>query len=92
MYQPNPIDTSKIELPEDILQLVEQLAQNVHDQWALLRIKEGWVYGEKRDDILKHHPCLVPYDQLPENEKEYDKKMAIENLKTILSLGYQITK
>lgn len=92
MYKPNPIDTSEVRLPEDINLLVEKLAENAHEIWAAQRTKEGWVYGEIRDDSLKQSPWLIPYNELPESEKEYDRLIAAENIKTILSLGYQIKK
>lgn len=89
-YIPNPIDTSNIELPQDIWELCEKLAENTHEVWAKGRIEEGWSYGEKRDDSKKTTPCLVPYDELPESEKEYDRRTAIESLKLIVALGYKI--
>lgn len=89
-YIPNPIDTSNIELPKDILELCEKLAENTHEIWSKGRVEEGWVYGEKRDDSKKTTPCLVPYDELPESEKEYDRRTAIESLKLIVALGYKI--
>ncbi len=92
MYTPKPINTRGIALPSEINNLVEKLAKNAHDVWAVQRIKDGWTYGEKRDDGLKKHPCLVRYEELPESEKEYDRKMAVETLKTILALGYRIEK
>ena len=64
MYTPKPIDTSKISLPEELLQLTEEIAENVHDNWSIGRISEGWTYGEQRDDVKKTHPCLVPYSDL----------------------------
>lgn len=91
-YTPNPIDTSDVSLPDAMNQLVEQLARNVHDNWALGRIKEGWTYGSQRDDKNKKHPCLVDYDELPENEKEYDRNTAVETIKLILKLGWNIEK
>ena len=65
MYTPNPIDTSNITLPAEILSLVEKIAENTHDVWAAGRIAEGWTYGETRDDKKKTTPCLVPYSKLP---------------------------
>ena len=91
-YNPNPIDTSDVKLPEEMGKLVEQLARNVHDNWALGRIKEGWTYGPQRDDKNKKHPCLVDYDELPENEKYYDRNTAVETLKLIYKLGWKIEK
>jgi ryanodine receptor 2 len=91
-YTPYPIDTSDIELPPELLELTEKIAANVHDVWAAGRIADGWQYGEKRDDAHKLHPCLVPYEELPENEKEYDRNTAMETLKVIMKLGYKIKK
>lgn len=91
-YTPRPVDTSDITLPDDILALTEQLAENTHEVWAAGRISQGWSYGEKRDDSKKETPCLVPYRELPELEKEYDRNTAKETLKTILKLGYKIEK
>ena len=92
MYQPAPIDTSSVILPQDILELTERIAQNVHDVWAQGRIAEGWVYGETKDPDKKTTPLLIPYDELPESEKDYDRNTAMESLKLILLLGYEIRK
>lgn len=92
MYTPKPVDTSKIELPKELLELTEKIAENVHDIWAVGRISQGWTYGEKRDDDKKTTPCLVPYDMLSETEKEYDRATALETLKLIVALGYKIEK
>ena len=91
MYTPNPIDTTRIQLSDDIKSLSEVLAKNTHEVWASNRIAEGWQYGETRDDARKLHPCLVPYDELPEIEKEYDRNTAMETLKLIQKLGFKIT-
>ena len=91
-YIPTPIDTTDVELSDELKQLVEQLARNVHDNWAIGRINDGWIYGPERNDELKQHPCLVDYDELPESEKEYDRNTAIETLKLILKLGWKIEK
>ena len=91
-YIPSPINLDEIELPNDILSLVELIAKNVHEVWADARVKEGWVYGEHKDSIKKTTPCLVPYEELPEEEKEYDRKTALETIKLIIKLGYNISK
>ena len=83
MYTPKPVDTTNVNLPTSLLELTEQIAENVHENWAIGRIKEGWVYGTERNDQAKTNPCLVPYDQLTESEKEYDRNMAIENNKLL---------
>jgi len=92
MYTPNPIDTTNASLDNDIMALSEVLAKNTHDIWAAGRIAEGWTYGEVRDDANKNHPCLVPYEELSESEKEYDRATSMETLKTIVTLGYVISK
>lgn len=91
-YIQEPIDTSGIELPEEILDLCEKIAENTHDVWARGRIAEGWTYGGNRDDAKKETPCLVPYPELPESEKEYDRNTAMETLKLIVKMGYAIQK
>ena len=90
MYTPNPIDTSDVVLPKELLKLTEKIAENVHEVWAQGRIKEGWTYGSKRDDSKKQTPCMVPYSELPDSEREYDRSTAMETIKLIVSLGYEI--
>ena len=92
VYIPKPIDTSGVTLPENLIALTEQIAEQVHDIWAQGRIAEGWTYGEERDDESKQTPCLVPYSELSETEKEYDRKTAIETIKLIVALGYKVVK
>ena len=91
-YIPQPIDTSDIKLPDDLETLVEEMSKNVHDVWAETRIQQGWTYGEQRNDELKTHPCLVPYEELPESEKAYDRNSSIGTLKLIMKLGFKISK
>ena len=91
-YTPKPIDTTDVELTEELRQLTEALALNVHENWALGRLKDGWTFGPERNDTLKQHPCLVSYEDLPDSEKAYDRNTAMETLKTILKLGWRIEK
>ncbi len=90
MYTPHPLDTKDVMLSDEILELTEKIAENVHEVWASGRIAEGWTYGETRDDEKKTTPCLVPYSELPESEKEYDRNTAMETIRTIIKLGYKI--
>lgn len=89
-YHPTPIDTSDIILPEELLALTEKIAENVHDVWAAGRIAEGWTFGEKKDTDKKTTPLLIPYSELPESEKEYDRNTALETVKLIIKMGYRI--
>lgn len=90
-YEPKPIPTSHIELPPELKPLIERLAENNHDEWALNRMREGWVWGPARNDVLLHHPCLVAYNELSDKEKEYDRNSVISTIKLILAMGYKIT-
>ena len=92
MYKPNPIDTGSVVLPDSLLELTEQIAENVHENWAMARIAQGWTYGTQYDGEKKTTPWLVPYSQLPESEKEYDRNTAFETLKLVMALGYRIEK
>jgi len=91
-YIPCPLDTHNVDLPAELTPLIEEMAKNVHEVWAQNRIRDGWRYGPVRDDAGKRHPCLVPYDELPESEKEYDRATSQETLKLILSAGFSITR
>ena len=91
-YIPQPIDTKGVELPKELNALAEEIAKNVHEVWSEGRMKDGWTYGEERDDAKKHHPCLVPYENLTETEKEYDRNTSQETLKLIMKLGFKIVK
>ena len=91
-YIPNPVDTVGMALPQELKALAEDIAKNVHEVWSAGRMKDGWTYGEERNDAEKKHPCLVPYEQLSEKEKEYDRNTSVETIKLILKLGFKITK
>lgn len=90
-YSPKPIDTTNITISDELLALTEKIAENVHDVWAAGRISEGWTYGKVKDADKKVTPLLVPYNELPESEKAYDRNTALETIKLIIKLGYKIT-
>ncbi|MBE7032377.1 MAG: Ryanodine receptor Ryr [Ruminococcaceae bacterium] len=92
MYTPNPEDTSKVELSAEILELAEAIAENTHENWAKTKLSEGWVYGEKLDKENRTHPCLVPYCELGEQDKEYDRVTAMEAIKFLVKKGYKISR
>ncbi|MBQ5892563.1 MAG: Ryanodine receptor Ryr [Bacteroidales bacterium] len=91
-YKPKPMDTKDVELGEELEELIEKMAENVHEVWAQTRMNQGWVYGKERNDALKQHPCLVAYEELPESEREYDRNTALETLKLICKLGFKISR
>lgn len=89
-YIPQPVDTGNIQVPEELWALAEKIAKNTHGVWAAGRLSQGWAWGPVRNDELRQHPCLVPYEVLTEEEKEYDRRTSMETVKLILSLGYEI--
>lgn len=91
-YTPQPIETKGITLPEELNALAEKIARNVHEVWSAGRMNDGWTYGQERNDALKEHPCLVPYEELSEIEKEFDRNTSQETIKLIMKLGFKITK
>ena len=91
-YTPMPLDISDVELSEDLLILTERLAKNIHEVWAKSRMDQGWTYGPTRDDAQKKHPCLIPYEELPEEEKDYDRNTALGTLKFVIKQGFEVKK
>ena len=89
-YDPKPPTQETAKIPKRLRELIEQLAEVNHDAWARQRLDDGWTLGPARNDERKEHPCLIPYDQLPDSEKEYDRRVASANIRAILSLGFEI--
>lgn len=92
VYDPKPIDLSDVELTEELNELREAIAENAHDVWAVERKAQGWTYGPQRDDAKKETPCMVAYSQLPDSEKKFDRDMAMNTLKLVKKLGYDLIK
>lgn len=91
-YVPHPIDLSDVELTEDLMELREAIAENAHEVWAANRRQEGWTYGPRRNDTLKQTPDMVPYSKLTDSEKHYDREMAMNTIKLLKKLGYDLVK
>ncbi len=91
-YVPHPIDVSDVTLDEDLLELTEAIAENAHEIWAAKRQSEGWQYGPERNDVLLQHPDMVPYSELSEGEKYYDRDMALNTIRLVRKLGFNITR
>lgn len=91
-YTPTPIDLSRTPIPEELAELIEGLARGAHDTWAAGRLAEGWRYGAERDEAARTHPCLVPYEELPDSEKDYDRRGVRATIAGILALGYDIRR
>ncbi|MCR4965401.1 MAG: Ryanodine receptor Ryr [Bacteroidales bacterium] len=91
-YTPSPVDTSQVKLSDELMELAELMAENVHEVWSATRFAQGWTYGPERNDVEKKHPCLVPYEQLSEEEKIFDRNTSIETLKFIVKNGFEISR
>ena len=87
---PITVDTSHVELPEELKAVAERMAEHVHEVWVAARVAQGWTYGPERNDADKKHPCLIPYAQLPEEEKAYDRETSTETLKFLMVSGFEI--
>lgn len=92
IYIPNPIDVDDVVLPKDIAALTEYIAENTHEEWAKQRVKEGWTFAPQTNKILKQSFDLIPYCELLDSEKEYDRKMAMNTLRVLYKLGYILEK
>ena len=92
VYTPQPICVDDIELSPELIELGEAIAENAHEIWAKNRMEEGWTWGKERNDSLRQTPVMVPYSNLPESEKEYDRKMAMQTLRLVQKMGYRIVK
>ncbi|MCR5709166.1 MAG: Ryanodine receptor Ryr [Bacteroidales bacterium] len=91
-YRPAPMDLSDVVLPEELGGLTEAIAENTHEVWSQRRLEEGWTYGPVRDEKNMKHPCLIPYAELSESEKEYDRATAMNAIRMIVKLGFRIEK
>lgn len=91
-YEPHPLNLDDVPIEPELMELREAIAENAHEVWAKTRKKEGWRYGAKRDDAKKLHPDMLPYNLLPESEKEYDRLMAINTIKLVKKLGWELKK
>ena len=92
VYEPSPISLDDVELSDDLTELQEAIAENAHEIWAKNRRDQGWSYGPERNDQKKETPDMIPYCNLPESEKLYDREMAMQTLKLVNKLGFEIVK
>lgn len=91
-YEPHPIDLSDVQLPDELIELREAIAENAHEVWAQGRKLQGWTYGSERNDALKQTPDMIPYSDLTDEEKFFDREMAMNTIKLLKKLGYKISK
>lgn len=91
-YAPHPLNLDDVSIEPELMELREAIAENAHEVWARTRKDQGWSYGPERDDAKKLHPDMLPYNLLPESEKEYDRLMAINTIKLVKKLGWELKK
>jgi len=71
---------------------VERLAIREHERWMAEKQRTGWRHGAVKDANAKMHPCLVPYAELPEPEKEKDRNTVRAIPKFLAAIGYRIRR
>ena len=76
-------------LPPELWNLVELLAAEVHAEWVRLKRAEGWEFGAP-DPQAHRHPDLVPYDELSEKAKDFDRASVVATMQALVRLGYDI--
>lgn len=86
-YEPDMRFAERAKLPEELQSVLELAAARVHDVWAAGKIEDGWQWGEKLDEERKHHPCLVPYEELTEHDREYDRRTAAATIQCLVEMG-----
>ncbi|MGH0130872.1 UNVERIFIED_CONTAM: hypothetical protein FKN15_018335 [Acipenser sinensis] len=91
-FDPKPISTSNISLPEKMEYVANKYAEHSHDKWASEKVVGGWKYGETVDEKLKTHPLLRPYKSLAEKEREIYRWPVKESLKSMLAMGWNIER
>ena len=91
-YKPHPINLADVSLANGIIELCEVFAENVHEVWAKARFDDGWKYGPIRDDSNKIDPYIIPYDLLPEREKEYCRLIALDSIRCLEKLGWKLVR
>lgn len=89
-YNPQPINTSVVNLDNDLNSIIQKFSEHYHDAWASRKFEAGWAYGEQWSDSQKAHPRLKPYNMLNDYEKERYKDPVREALKALLAIGWTI--
>uniref|UniRef100_A0A452GAX0 Ryanodine receptor 2 n=1 Tax=Capra hircus TaxID=9925 RepID=A0A452GAX0_CAPHI len=91
-FNPQPVDTSNITIPEKLEYFINKYAEHAHDKWSMDKLANGWIYGEIYSDSSKVQPLMKPYKLLSEKEKEIYRWPIKESLKTMLAWGWRIER
>uniref|UniRef100_A0A336KLC6 CSON012070 protein n=1 Tax=Culicoides sonorensis TaxID=179676 RepID=A0A336KLC6_CULSO len=89
-YNPQPINTTTVNLNNDLNNIVQKFSEHYHDAWAGRKLEYGWTYGDSWSDTNKTHPRLKPYNMLSDYERERYKEPIRESLKALLSIGWTV--
>ncbi|KAK7907584.1 hypothetical protein WMY93_016196 [Mugilogobius chulae] len=91
-FDPKPINTANISLPEKLEYIANKYAEHSHDKWSSEKVSAGWKLGDSIDDQAKTHPLLKPYKSLSEKERETYRWPVKESLKSMLAMGWNIER
>ncbi|XP_068576132.1 ryanodine receptor 2 isoform X5 [Cebidichthys violaceus] len=91
-FDPQPVDTSSVSVPERLEFVVNKYAEHTHEKWSLDKFANGWVHGEQLCENTKVHPLLKPYRALAEKEKEAYRWAIKETIKSMLAFGWSIER
>uniref|UniRef100_A0A673CUD6 Ryanodine receptor 2b (cardiac) n=1 Tax=Sphaeramia orbicularis TaxID=375764 RepID=A0A673CUD6_9TELE len=91
-FDPQPVDTSNVSVPERLEFVVNKFAEHTHEKWSLQKFANGWVHGEQLCENSKVHPLLKPYRALAEKDKEVYRWSIKETIKSMLAFGWSIER
>ncbi|XP_040017271.2 ryanodine receptor 3 isoform X1 [Gasterosteus aculeatus] len=91
-FDPKPINTANISLPEKLEYVANKYAEHSHDKWSSEKASAGWKHGDGLDERAKTHPLLKPYKALSEKERETYRWPVRESLKSMLAMGWNIER
>ncbi|XP_067335768.1 ryanodine receptor 3-like isoform X18 [Channa argus] len=91
-FDPKPINTANIALPEKLEHFANKYAEHSHEKWSAEKVLLGWKYGDCVDEKAKTHPQLRTYKALTEKEKEIYRWPIRESLKSMLAMGWSIDR
>ena len=89
-YNPMPINTSQVQLTNEMNTLIQKFSEQYHDTWAQKKQDANWTYGQERDEDQKKHPRLKPYSMLDNYEKETYRDPIRYALQALMALGWSI--
>ncbi|KAJ6664647.1 hypothetical protein lerEdw1_006220 [Lerista edwardsae] len=91
-FNPQPVDTSNITIPEKLDYFINKYAEHSHDKWCMEKFANGWIYGETFSESSKVQPLMKQYKLLSEKEKEIYRWPIKESLKTMLAWGWRVER